>query len=83
MSEVLTFEISNDYQEIEIHGNVEGLTRLMNVIRGVIENQTHEHLMTPSWSGNELTEEIQGENTKIINKVSIGVDMKFRNKIDL
>ncbi len=81
MSEILTFEISNDYQEIEIHGNKEGLTRLMKIIENVIKNQTHDHLMTASWAGNELTEEVQGENTKLINKVSIGIDMKLRNEI--
>lgn len=77
MSEILTFEISNDSQEIEIHGNVEGLTRLVNIIENVIKNQTHNHLMTPSWAGNELSEELQGKNTKLINKVSIGLDVKF------
>jgi hypothetical protein len=33
----------------------------------------HEHLMTTSWSGSELTEEKQGKNNKLINKVTIFV----------
>ena len=73
MSELFTFEISEDFQEIEIHGNEEGLKRLIDIIEMVIKYKTHDHLMTPSWAGNELTEEAQGKNTKLINKVTIGI----------
>ena len=73
MSEILTFEISNDIQEIEIHGNKEGLMRLIKIIENVIKHNSHDHLMTPSWAGNKVTEEIQGNNTQLINKVTIRV----------
>jgi hypothetical protein len=31
----------------------------------------HDHLMTPSWGGTELTEEPQGQDTKIIHSVVV------------
>jgi hypothetical protein len=73
MSELLTFELSNDIQEIEIHGNEKGLRKLIEIIERTIELKTHDHLMTPSWSGSELTEEAQGDNTRLINKVTIHI----------
>ena len=73
MSKLLTFEMSDDKTEIEIHGDKEGLIYLVGLIEKVIKYNTHDHLMTPSWAGNELSEEAKGKNTHIINKVTIGI----------
>lgn len=76
MDEKLTFEITNDkdYQTIEIYGNEEGLRNLIKIIERVINYKYHEHLMTPSWSGYELTDEPQGNDTTLVNKVTIIFD---------
>ncbi len=73
MSEFLTFELSDDNLVLNIFGNEEGLKSLISSIEKVIKYNDHDHLMTPSWAGYELSEEPQGENTKILNKVTIAI----------
>jgi Immunity protein 32 len=69
---LLTFEIVGD-DEVEIHGDVEGLRDLIRSLTHVIETGEHDHLMTPSWGGTELSEEPQKEGAKLVNKVTIRV----------
>ena len=69
----LTFEISSDGQELEIHGDREGLTELIEIIGRVLRTQQHDHLMTPEWGGTELTQEPQGVHNRLVNKVSVYV----------
>jgi len=57
--------------EVEIYCDKEGLERLLRELAIVQKNGGHTHLMTPSWAGNELTEEQQGERTQLINHVLI------------
>lgn len=73
MSEILTFELSDDNLQLFVCGNKEGLESLINSIEKVIKYNDHDHLMTPSWAGYELTEERQVENTKLMNKVTISI----------
>lgn len=70
---ILTFELSADGDELEIHGDITGLKDLSRVIQRAIDAHEHEHLMTPSWGGNELTEECQGKSSRLINKVTIHI----------
>lgn len=71
MSErLLTFEVVGD-GELEIHGNTEGLQALISSLRRVVESGEHDHLMTPSWGGTELTEEPQKEGSRLVHKVTI------------
>jgi len=71
---LLTFEISKiSDSELNIYCDEEGLSLLikkLEILKGQ-KSQSHEHLMTPSWSGNELTEEVQDINNFILNKVTI------------
>lgn len=67
---LLTFEIVGD-GELEIHGTAEGLRDLIRSLTNVLETGQHEHLMTPSWGGTELSEEPQQAGAKLINKVTI------------
>ena len=69
----LTFELDKKGETVEIHGNSEGLTSLLKGLQNLLYEgkQDHLHLMTPSWGGEELTEEKQGENNKLINGVKI------------
>lgn len=70
---LLTFELLADGDQLEIHGDIAGLQDLSHIIQRAIDAHQHEHLMTPSWGGNELTEETQGKGSKLINKVTIHI----------
>lgn len=70
---LLTFELSVDGDQLEIHGDIAGLHDLSRTLQRVIETHEHEHLMTPSWGGNELSEEAQGKGARLINKVTIHI----------
>ncbi len=71
--QLLTFELSADGDHLEIHGDVAGLRELSKILERAIETRQHEHLMTPSWGGNELTEEVQGVGSRLLNKVTIHI----------
>jgi len=72
---ILTFELTPDKDEVEIHCNKAGLESLLATLQKLIKASSdlpkHEHLMTPSWSGNELTEEKQGGGNSLLNKITI------------
>lgn len=70
---LLTFELTEDGDEIEIHGDRDGLLSLIAMLKKVVDYSEHEHLMTPSWGGAELSDEKQGERNTLINKVSIRI----------
>ncbi len=57
---------------VEIYCDKEGLslliTRLMRLQK---DGKGHEHFMTPSWAGNELTEEKQYPENELINHLCI------------
>jgi hypothetical protein len=65
---LLTFEISKNLDEIDIHGNQQGLSELLEIIGNVIKSRQHDHLMTKSWGGDELSDERQDETATLINK---------------
>ncbi|APG61525.1 hypothetical protein LPB140_00215 [Sphingorhabdus lutea] len=68
----LSFELSNDGDEIDIHFNEAGLDDCISILQQAkMPGFRHEHLMTHSWGGEELTEEVQCENAKLIHKVTI------------
>ncbi len=56
---------------IEIHVDREGVDLLLDRLRKLKERGGHDHLMTPSWSGNELTEEQQGPENELIHHLCI------------
>jgi hypothetical protein len=74
-AKMLTFELSPDGDKIEIHCNQEGLDFLLRTLHQLADSKSplprHNHLMTPSWAGNELTEEKQGESNTLLNKVTV------------
>lgn len=71
INSLLTFEISHDGLQIDIHGDETGLRSLADKVLRVISSKGHDHLMTESWAGNELSEERQGEKSLLVNKVTI------------
>jgi hypothetical protein len=68
---LLTFELTGDRSQLEIHCNEEGLHDLVSALSRVLATGEHDHLMTPAWGGNELTEEKQGKGNALINIVTI------------
>ena len=72
---MLTFELSPDGDELEIHCDQEGLDVLLRTLHRLADSKSslprHDHLMTPGWAGNELTEEKQGEQNTLLNKVTV------------
>jgi len=75
ITKLLTFEISPDGDCVDIHMDQRGLNDLIYYLEKLKKNsggrQAHDHLMTPAWGGNELTEEKQGHGSKLVNKVTI------------
>ena len=68
---LLTFELIPSGDVVEIHANKEGLAQLIEMLQRVLQHGGHDHLMTPSWGGWELSEEKQGEDSTLINHVKI------------
>ena len=68
---LLTFELSEDGNELEIHCDDSGLEELIRVCQRLKQSRGHDHLMTPSWGGHELGEEKQGETNILLNQVTI------------
>lgn len=72
----LTVEIrdkNSDSPEIEIYCDKEGISILIAELEKLKSSTgpSHLHLATPSWAGHELTENLQGSDTELINQVTI------------
>ena len=72
---ILTFELVKNGKELEIHVDNNGLQELIETLIELknAKGKTHDHMMTPSWSGSELTEQKQNETNTLLNKVSVHV----------
>ena len=67
----LSFEITAD-NTIEIFFDSEGRDLLVRSLQKIKRPGDHDHLMTPSWSGHELSESAHGTN-KLVHKVTLGI----------
>jgi hypothetical protein len=75
---LLTFELSEQGDELSIHGDAAGLRLLAERLSGLaakaeVGTSAAEHLSTSVWGGNELSLEPQGSNTRLIYQVRIVV----------
>ena len=70
---LLTVEYNAGEQAVEIHIDREGVDLLVERLSKLKEHsgQEHDHLMTESWGGSELTEEKQGAENELINHLRI------------
>ena len=70
---ILTFELNEEKEKLEIHGDTEGLTLLIKKLQNLLyqSKQDHIHLTSSLWGGEELTDEVQGEHNKLINEVKV------------
>lgn len=65
--------------ELKIFVDADGANKLREYLTKLIDKKdTHYHLMTPSWGGNELDEEIIDKNSDLIHQMLI--QMVFNNK---
>lgn len=60
-----------DQAEVEIYCDKDGLDLLLHELAILKEKGGHVHLMSPSWAGNELTEQKQGEQNALINHLCV------------
>ncbi len=81
-SRMLTFELADDAEMLEIHGNREGLLHLAEILTALAEEKLpdHAHLMTEAWGGGGLSSEVQCLSNKLLNHVKIFVWPKATNK---
>jgi hypothetical protein len=70
---LLTMEYQSRTAEAEIHADAEGLDRLIATLHALRQRRApdHEHLMTPAWAGQELTEGKQGAETELLHHLRI------------
>jgi hypothetical protein len=69
---ILNFELNKEDERLEIHGDREGLMSFAKLLIEMINNNSqHRHLMTKSWGGEELTEDLIGKDNELINHVKI------------
>jgi hypothetical protein len=70
---LLTFEY-NRHGVVEIFMDEDGREELVKSLQRLSTKNAeidHDHLMTPSWAGTELTEESQNPANELINKVTV------------
>jgi hypothetical protein len=66
-----SFEITTE-DTIEVFFDSEGRDLLIHTLQKIKCAGDHDHLMTPSWAGHELSENAHGTN-KLIHKVTLGI----------
>ena len=71
---LLTVEWNNREESVEIYCDRDGLELLVERLGKLAKStkaDNHDHLMTPSWAGTELTEEKQGNGNMLVNHLRI------------
>ena len=73
---LLTFELSEEGDELSIHGDAPGLRLLADRLAGLATKaeagaESVDQLSTSVWGGNELSLEPQGSNTRLVYQVRI------------
>ncbi|MCW3475105.1 Imm32 family immunity protein [Rhodovastum sp. RN2-1] len=63
---MLTVELNQGQDRVEIYVDEEGARVLQHLLDVLRRRGGHDHLMTPSWAGTELTEVARGQGTKLM-----------------
>lgn len=69
-----TFEITPDKRCLQIYcdpGGLQQMIHMLAVLPGKKGGPDHDHWMTRSWSGHELTEQRKGDGTILVNMVDV------------
>jgi len=79
----LTFELSEEGDELSIHGDPAGLRLLAERLSGLAAKAESgaegvDQLSTSVWGGNELSLEPQGSNTRLIYQVRVNARTRAR-----
>ena len=64
-------KVSMGTSEVEIYCDRKGLIELIRQLGFLQKGESHVHLMTESWGGNELTEETQGQDNVLVHHLRI------------
>ncbi|WP_434111824.1 Imm32 family immunity protein [Methylocaldum sp. GT1TLB] len=72
---MLTFELADNGERLEVHGDREGLRRLAEILTSLADEKRpdHAHLMTEDWGGSGLSNDIQGLNNTLLHHVKVFV----------
>lgn len=70
---ILTFEMADKNECVEIHGDRDGLLKLAKTCKELADSQPpdHSHLMTEEWGGPGLTSDKQGVENELVNHVKL------------
>ena len=68
---LLTFEINDKQESIEIHANALGIHVLIEQLQKALKTSDHQHLMTDEWGGQELSSEKQGFANRFVHHIKI------------
>ena len=70
---MLTFESNPESEQLEIHGDKEGLLKLAKILTAMAEQKAseHRHLMTEDWGGSELSSDKQGLDNDLCHHVKV------------
>ena len=70
---MLTFESADNIDQLEIHGDKDGLLKMAKILIEMAEQNEseHRHLMTEDWGGSGLTNDKQGLDNKLYHHVKI------------
>lgn len=75
MEKVITIELDQQGERVELHLNKKGAEFLRDVLTKLIENNTDcdHHFMTPDWGGDELSSDQQNldDDIKLIHHLKI------------
>ena len=64
-------KLKKGLSEVEIYCDLEGLKELQRQINFLIDGESHVHLATPAWAGNELNEKVHSDKNTLINQLTI------------
>ncbi len=70
---LLTVEYNSKQEAVEIYCDREGIDFLIDGLNLLRQRGGHDHLMTESWGGYELSEEKQGAENELINHLRLTV----------
>ena len=73
---MLSFEYNSKDGTLEIFFDAEGKAQLIASLESIVKPGDHDHLMTPAWSGYELSEEVHREGNTPIHMVTLGIPRK-------
>ena len=78
-TDYITLETFNNGEEVHLIGDEIGLRRFAEHLLGLIERTKegyfeHDHLMSPSWGGEFLSDEPQAIDSKVVNHLKVYCD---------